>query len=516
LFRKAMFDTSLPAPLIDAASSQISVLRSPTCFRDAEGAFYGFEGCNGASTEIHGNRGGCCPLNCTHVWNYAMTASRLFPQLERSMRETEWLVQQHESGYLPHRVVVPLYIRRPWDKYIGGPPYPAVDGLLGGILKTYREYRACGDRQWLGSLWKHVRLAIDHVIERYDRGDGIIHGPQPCTYDVELEGPNSFIESLYLAALRAGEEMAKVMGDTESARKYRERFRMGKKAADALLWDGEYYAHRYDPETEAIQAYGKGCHADQLFGQWWAHSLALGHVLPGNHVRRTLASIVKYNCHDDFTDKFQFPRKYLRDDEAGMLNCTWPKGERPDTALLYSDEVWTGIEYEVAALLLFEGMVDEALDIVAKARKRHDGRLRSPWNEIECGDHYVRAMSSWALLEAAAGYAHDASQHLIQFAPRIKPENFKCFFATATGWGQYSQRINGDAMTARLSVFGGKVLVRELRLACDSPGIIADVVAKIGRRNIPLSAKKTSHGLAIRFIEPVDIREDQTLKVSIG
>jgi len=512
-----MFDTSLPAPIIDAASSQISVLRSPTCFRDAEGNFYGFEGCCGASTEFQGDQGGCCPLNCTHVWNYAMTASRLFPQLERSMRETEWLVQQHESGYLPHRVVVPLYLRRPWDKYIGGPPYPAVDGLLGAVLKTYREFRACSDKKWLASLWDHVRLALDHVIKRYDRGDGIIHGPQPCTYDVEIEGPNSFIESLYLAALSAAAQMAKILKDRESVKKYGDRFNKGKKAADTLLWDGEYYAHRYDPETEALQAYGNGCHADQLFGQWWAHSLGLGHVLPAGRVKRALASIAKYNRRDDFSDKFQFPRKYLRDDEAGMLNCTWPKGERPDTALLYSDEVWTGIEYEVAALLLFEGMVDEAVDIVTKARKRHDGRLRSPWNEVECGDHYVRAMSSWALLEAASGYLHDASKGLIEFAPRIRPENFKAFFATATGWGNYSQRIKDRAMTASLAVSWGIVTLRELRLACDSdPDVIANVVAKVGRRSIPLSAKKTRSGLAVRFIEPIEIGEGQSLKISIG
>ena len=512
-FRKAMHDSTLPPSLIDAVSSQISVLRSPTCFRDAEGRFYGFEGCCGASTEFQGARGGCCPLNCTHVWNYAMTVSRLFPQLERSMRETEWLCQQHESGYLPHRVVVPLYLRRPWDRWIGGPPYPALDGLLGAVLKSYREFRACGDARWLESFWNHIRRALDHVIDRYDRGDGIIHGPQPCTYDVEIEGPNSFIESLYLASLRAGEEMAKAVGDPESVKKYRDRFRKGRKAADKLLWGGECYVHRHDPETESVQAYGVGCHADQLFGQWWAHSLGLGHVLPPGRVRRALASIVKYNCRKDFSGHRQFPRRYVRDDEAGMLNCTWPRGGRPDTPLMYSDEVWTGIEYEAAGLLLFEGMVEEALEIVANVRKRHDGSLRSPWNEVECGDHYVRAMSSWTLLEAAAGYAHDASKNLVEFAPRISPENFKCFFATATGWGQYSQRITKDRMTARLSVFWGAVMVRELRIAYITAGTVS---AKIGSRNVPLSVRKKSASVAVKFKELLEIGEGRSLRVTIG
>ncbi len=512
-FRAAMYDSTLPDPIIDAVSSQISVVRSPTCFRDSDGYFYGFEGCCGASTEFHGDRGGCCPLNCTHVWNYAMTVSRLFPQLERSMRETEWLRQQHESGYLPHRVVVPLYLRRPWDRWIGGPPYPALDGLLGAILKTCREFRACGDAQWLASLWKHVRLAMNHAIERYDRGDGVIHGPQPCTYDVEIEGPNSFIESLYLAALRAAEEMAKALGDSESAGRYRDRYRKGRKAADKLLWDGEYYIHRYDPQTESVQAYGDGCHADQLFGQWWAHSLGLGHVFPSARVRQALSSIAKHNCRTDFSDHRQFPRRYVLDDEAGMLNCTWPKDGRPDMPLLYSDEVWTGIEYEVAGLLLFEGMVDEALDIVANVRKRHDGRLRSPWNEVECGDHYVRAMSSWALLEAASGYAHDASKNLIEFAPRIGPENFRCFFATATGWGSYSQRIKDSGMTAKLSVFWGDVFVRELRLDCDSDG---EVTAKVGSKGVPLTTSKRRGRLAVKFKEPLAINAGRTLKVTVG
>ncbi len=442
-----------------------------------------------------------------------MTVSRLFPQLERSMRETEWIHQQHESGYLPHRVIVPLYLRRPWDRWVGGPPYPAIDGLLGAILKSYREFLICGDVGWLAQLWSHIRLALDHVISRYDRGDGIIHGPQPCTYDVEIEGPNSFIESLYLAALKAGEKMARAVGDTESAKEYGERYRKARKVADELLWDGQYYVHRYDPKTESVQAYGRGCHADQLFGQWWAHSLGLGNILPRSHVRDALSSIVKYNCRNDFSDHQQFPRKFVRDDEAGMLNCAWPKGERPETPLLYADEVWTGIEYEVAGLLLFEGMLDEAFDVLAAIRKRHDGSLRSPWNEVECGDHYVRAMSSWMLLEAAAGYVHDASRNLIEFAPRVSPENFKCLFVTATGWGQYSQRLKGDSMRARLSVSWGKVLVRELRLS-NAPA--ERITAKIGSRYIPLAARRKGKRVTLRFKELLTIEEDRNLRIIVG
>src|SRR4030042_884976 len=103
---------------------------------------------------------------------------RLFPALERSMRETEWPHQQHPSGYLPHRVVLPLSVPPLWDRPIWGPIEPALDGLLGAILSTYREHLASGDRNWLLSAWPHVRLALDYVMSSHDRGGGGLAGPR--------------------------------------------------------------------------------------------------------------------------------------------------------------------------------------------------------------------------------------------------------------------------------------------------------------------------------------------------
>jgi non-lysosomal glucosylceramidase len=508
-FRSALHNSTLPAALLEAVSSQISVVRSPTCFRAADGRFYAFEGCCGASTELIAERGGCCPLNCTHVWNYAMTPARLFPQLERSMRETEWLDQQHETGYLPHRVVVPLSLRRPWDRWIGGPPYPAIDGLLGAVLKTYREYRANGNIGWLRSLWVHVRMAMEHVMTRYDNGKGIICGPQPCTYDVEIHGPNSFVTSLYLASLRAAEEMARAVGDTQSRKLYHERFRIGKDEADKLLWRGEYYIHAHDA-SESVQAYGIGCHSDQLFGQWWAHALGLGYVLPRQHVRKALLSIAGYNWREQLFGHEQFPRRYVKDEEAGLLNCTWPKDEKSDTPLLYSDEIWTGIEYEVAGALLFEGMADEAIRILEGVRKRQDGRFRSPWNEVECGDHYVRAMSSWVLLEAASGFSYDACKAIMEFEPRIQRESFSSFFAANHGWGTYSQKIKKDASQARLSVLFGVIRLHELHLGFRYN---RNISVRKGNRELPATCKNIGGACRIRFRELLEIGKDEFLRI---
>jgi non-lysosomal glucosylceramidase len=507
-YREALHDTSLPAPLLDAVSSQVSTIRSPTCFRTEDGRFYGFEGCGGASTPWQPS-GGAGPLNCNHVWNYEMALARLFPALERTMRDTEWRRQQHPSGYLPHRVILPLSIPPLWDRPSIGPIEPALDGLLGAVLSTYREYLAAGDRAWLRSVWPHVRLALDHVMSNHDRGDGVIDGPQPNTFDVAIQGPNTFIGSLYLAALRAGEEMARLVGEGEDAERFHLRFESGRAAMERELWGDEHYVHRFDAATQAAMAYGEGCHSAQLIGQWWAHVLDLGHLFDPRHVRRALASIRRHNLRKNLKGLDLSGRRFLREDEPGLLNCTWPKGGRPAVPLLYSDEVWTGMEYVVAGLMLFEGMVDEALDIVATARGRQDGRLRSPWNDIEFGDHYVRAMSSWALLEAAAGYRYDAGADRMAFAPRIGAREFRCLFVASEGWGRYRQRLDDRAFRAELSLDWGKLALRQLELAVAARDPRVTLEGKV----VPAAADLGDAVLTLRFAEPATIAAGQTLSV---
>jgi uncharacterized protein (DUF608 family) len=295
LTRNTFYDTSLPYSLIDAVTSQVSVMRSPSCFWAHNGRFYGFEGCNGASTSHSEPVGGCCPLNCTHVWNYEMALARLFPSLERTMRETEWEMQQHPTGYLPHRVALPLYLPRPWDRKIGGPDNPALDGLLGGILKTYREYHACGDTDWLARMWRHLKQALDYIWTRHDpEQKGIIEGEQPNTYDISIYGANTFIGTLYLAALRAMEIMARLRGEEDLAIRCQNVFQRGRAALEERLWNGEYYIQDVDQQKYPKYNWGIGCHADQLLGQWWAHILGLGDLLDPDRVRAAATSIFRH------------------------------------------------------------------------------------------------------------------------------------------------------------------------------------------------------------------------------
>ena len=507
LYRDRFFDSTLPWQLLDSVAGPISTIRSPTCIWNEDGRFHGFEGCHGAST-FHGELEGCCPMDCTHVWNYEMAVAKLFPDLEQGMRHTDLIDQISPWGSIPHRTVLPLYLPRPWEVFIGGPRNPAMDGELGTVLKTYREVRHGADRAWFDEMWPQLKKLMQHIMDDYDtEGDGVIRGEQPNTYDISIHGANTFIGSLYLAALRAAEEMALLQGEGDLAQRYHARFETGWKNYDELCWNGEYFIQVVDLEQHTEQEFGTGCHMDQLLGQWWAHAVGLGHVLPKEHVQTAVQNIFNFNRRQSFLKDDQKPRIYMDERDKGLYICTWPHGGRPDVPTQYSDEVWSGLEYPVAGLLLFEDKVEPAMTMLADVRARHDGTRRSPWNEVECGDHYVRPMASWTLLEAAAGYRYDAGHGSMALAPRINADDFRSFFITAAGWGTYSQK--GDA---RLSLDYGSLSLNELSLRSSS----TRATIHVGELPIAADAEQIDGTLRLRFGQPLRLSAGETLAVTFG
>ena len=100
---------------------------------------------------------------------------------------------------------------------------------------------------------------------------------------------------------------------------------------------------------------------------------------------------------------------------------------------VYSNEVWTGIEYQVASHLMMMGEVKKGLQIVRTCRERYDGRIRNPFDEYECGHWYARAMSSYALLQGLTGVRYDALTRTLFIDSRIG--DFTSFISTETGFG---------------------------------------------------------------------------------
>ena len=422
-FADALMSSTLPYPVLDAVSANITVIRSTTCFQVEDGTFFAWEGCHDTA--------GCCDGNCTHVWNYTQTMAFLFPELERSMRKTEFAYETDESGHMNFRARI----------YMGDEAHnlpAAADGQLGSVVRLYRDWKLCGDDAFLKELWPKAKLALEYAFTHWDTdGDGLMDGEQHNTYDIEFYGVSSMLNSIFFAALRAGEEICRYLGDDANADKYAEIRKKGAKKLDELTFDGEYYVQKIDDVDEYKYQYGNGCLADQLLGQQQAHVCGLGHLMDAGHIKSAVRSIFKYNFLEDFSDFNNVQRMYALNQNSGLLLCSWPKGGRPEIPFVYSDEVWTGIEYQVASHLIYEGCVEEGLKIVEACRNRHDGIERSPWNEVECGHHYARSLASYGVLLALSGFHCDAVNKVLTFKPAIKQEKFEAFFCCPDGWGMY-------------------------------------------------------------------------------
>ncbi len=467
-FRDALFESSLPPAVVDALSGTMVVIRSNTCFWLENGRFYGWEGCF--------DHGGSCHGNCTHVWNYAQILAFLFPSLEMSMVRTAFLDEVEESGKMHFRTGA--HFEQVFEKHPA-----AVDGQLGTIIRLWRTFLLTGDREFLQELWPNARACLKYALQTWDTdGDEVLDGEQHNTYDIEFWGPNPLSGVLLLGAVRAMEEIALRLGHADEARRYRASFDRSKMQLDEMLWNGEYYVQRLDDVDRHPYQHGVGCLSDQMLGQMLAHVAQLGYLLPAEHVRTALDSIHRYNFLRPLGNHVNVQRAYAFADEAGLILCTWPHGGRPRLPFVYSDEVWTGVEYQVASHLIYEGRVSEGLSIVAALRSRHDGYRRNPWDEVECGHHYARSLASWSLVPALTGFTSDVDARIIRFDP-VLPElngSFRTLFTCGAGWGVYTQQrfdnhiqpglvvLGGNLDGFRLEVDGGQWQIKEGELLQDA------------------------------------------------
>jgi len=501
-FHDVFYSATLPPYALDALSSQAAITRTTTCFWLEGGKFFGFEGSN--------DKSGCCPLNCGHVWNYEQSLAFLYPSLERFMREVDFLNNTKDNGEMVFRTSLPLGSGVLWNFR------PAADGTLGKIINLYRDWQLSGDMEFLKKIWPKAKKALEYTWLSWDADrDGLIEGEQHNTYDIEFYGPNSMIGTFYLGALLAGSKMAEATGDGEAAKLYKDIFEKGKKNFNDLLWNGEYYVQKYDKVMEKKYQYGDGCLSDQMLGQWLAMVAGLGRFLPEERLKATLAAIFNYNFMTDFRNYSNAQRTYALNDERGLLLCTWPKGGRPPLPFVYSDEVWTGIEYHVASHLMYEGLVEEGLTIVKAVRDRYDGRRRNPWDEVECGHHYARAMSSWGILLALSGYSYSGPAMSLEFAPKLYPDDFRTFWSTGSGWGGYSQKEEkGGVQKVGLTVAGGDLKLKEFRFRL-TPALqakkLVSLKAEAGGKPFKPVFKQDGSKISVTWAQPVVIKAGEKL-----
>ena len=523
-FTETFFSSTLPPYVLEAVSSQASILRTNTCILLEGKQFFGFEGCG---DDQHNGW-----MNCSHVWNYEQALAFLFPELERSMRNTDFLYEMRSDDSMAFRSMVPLGIEQ-WDFR------PAADGQMGCIMKLYREWQISGDGAFLKEMWPNAKRALEFAWKFWDADkDGVMEGEQHNTYDIEFFGANSMMTTLYLGALKAGELMASAVGDSAAAASYREVRERGAKNIEEL-WNGDFYIQKVTPvgEIRSMPPYdkedwkdrvvrdgqlkyqfGEGCLSDQMLGQWFADVLGLDIGLKKERVRKTLQSIYRNNFKQDFWAHTNTQRIYAINDEKGLLLCSWPNGGRPGLPFVYADEVWTGIEYQVAAHLIYHGLLEEGLAIVKAVSDRYDGGRRNPWNQIEWGNHYSRAMASYSLLLSLSGFRYSAVERSLTFQPRLSADDFRCFFASGSGWGLYSQNRKGRLLTSKLECRHGQLVLRQMILgdaAQHSSGAKAALSGPSGH-SVACVVKVHVNGIQVDFADDLTIQEGEVATLTVN
>lgn len=492
-FRDALYGSTMPPAVLDAAAANLSTLKSPTSLRLEDGTFYGWEG-------LHPNAGSC-EGSCTHVWNYAQALPFLFPALERSMRSVDYRYNQDEHGAMSFRLSLPLGTKYQTER-------PCADGQFGNVMKLYRDWQLSGDLEWMRGLWPYARRSIEYAWspDNPDRWDpdrtGVLWGRQHHTLDMELFGPNSWLTGFYLGALDAGARMAEAVGEADFAAELRTIRDRGREWVAEHLFNGEYFVQAIDladrtilrqfvtgersvgvlgdgvetlywsPEHRQLQYQaGDGCLIDQVLAQWHARLYGLGDVFPADQVESALLATYRHNHVARLEDIVNPCRVFGLGDEAGTIVASWPDPSRkPAVPVPYAQETMHGMEYAFAQLLMAYGRMDEGATVTAAVRDRYDGDRRNPWNEIECGSNYARSMASWGAVVLLAGFGADTAAGRLAFAPALRDGDVsRSFWSGPPAYGTLELR----AGHARLDVLGGSMRLDRLAVPLGGTDAVA-------------------------------------------
>ncbi len=499
LWRKTWYDSTLPWWFLERTFLNISTLATTTAHRFDSGRFYAWEGV------------GCCEGTCMHVWQYAQAMGRIFPGIERDTRERVDLGLSLTANGM-------IYYRGEVVKTA------AIDGQAGTILRIYREHKMSSDKTFLTNNWEKIKLATTWVINQDKNKDGMEDTPIENTLDAVWDGEIAWLVGLCIAAVKAGEQMAIEMGDTPFANICATYVANGTKNMEEKLYNGEYFIHKPDEikGREKLGSYNT-CHIDQVYGQSWAHQVGLGRILNKEKTLSALKALWKYNFTPDvgpYIKERRGWRPYALAGEGGMVMNTNPRneakpyGENTTWQLGYFHECMSGFEHQVASHMMAEGMTDEALILTRMIHDRYHAAKRNPFNEIECSDHYARAMASYGTFISACGFDYDGPNGFIKFAPTLNPQNCKVPYTAASGWGSYEQNQNEQKFTAKLHVAYGSLRLK--KMAIEPSIFVTKAKVYIGDKIINGKLIKKDRAYQYEFENTVELKKGQVLQINLS
>ncbi|WP_406684722.1 non-lysosomal glucosylceramidase [Seonamhaeicola sp. MEBiC1930] len=462
-FVEAFISSDIPEIVKEAALFNLAHFRTQLAFKTKSGYYLGWEGIK--------DNDGSGTGTCTHVWNYEQTIPFLFGDIAQNMREVEFGYATDENGLMSYRIHLPLETKA---TSFG---LAAADGQMGSIMKYYREWQLSGDDAFLKKHLSNVKKALEFcwIPKGWDPDkDGVMEGSQHNTMDVEYFGPNPQMGLWYLGALRASEKMANYIGDRKFAKTCRALYENGSKWMDENLFNGEYYVQEIVPPMhldsiakglirvkrrlvadDPQYQLGEGVLVDQLVGQVMAHILDLGYLVDKDNVKKTNASILKYNYRENLMKHPNFMRSYAYGNESALLMADYP-GKRPKQPFPYFTEVMTGFEHTAAVAMLYEGQIEEGLKTIQDIRNRYDGKKRNPFNEAEYGHHYARSMMAWGGVLASTGFHYSGVDKSIKFTSK----SGVYFWSNGYSWGSCEVKNK----SAKINVLYGQLELKSFTL----------------------------------------------------
>lgn len=480
-FNKTFNDSSLPEAVLNQINSHLPTLVEGTWLTLA--GEFGVE--EGHSPEYVGG------FNTIDVTNYSMVMVEcLFPQLAQSILKLS-RKQQLPDGHISHHIA--KRFQQPFAYETVRRDLPIQYAVL-----TMRNYLWTNDKDFMKEMWPSVKLAMNYSMEKHDTdNDGIpdMEGVMSSYDNFPMFGVSAFLGSQWLAALKMAVEIAKDMGEEDLSVKYSSLFDKAQKTFEEKLWNGRYFRLSNGEGGKFNDICDDGCLTDQLVGQWGLQWVGMGKIVDEQKIRKALKNILSMS----YTEQY------------GLVNCRWP-GTKFVTKLdddIWVDQAntcWTGVELGFAAFLMYEGYYDEGVKVAANVDRRYT-KSGIYWSHVECGDHYNRPLSSWSIINAAAGFS--ANRNHYTFAPNVPGEYIQLYVSSAYSSMNYSHELFEKKI--EVAVLWGELVADSLTFKNET--MRAEDIKEISADGtvIPKSRYKVEHidgGFKIRF--------EHEIRVAIG
>ena len=467
MFARTLADTSLGSPLAFAWSSHLGTAITNTWWvKDGNYAIWEGLGCCGLST-----------MDTEYDGSFSQVA--LFPELKLGQMR-HMLQFQRANGQVPHTYDGDFdhLDQNGWGRVDMNPQF---------VMMVYRDYLWTGDKSYLEFMWPHIVKAMNYTGSLDADGDGLPdHDCGFQTYDQwGMRGAPSYIGSLWIGALKSAIRVANEMEQSNQAAQWQVTLAKASASFDRLLFNGSYYSLWVDGKLRDETRM-----SDQVSGEWFSQLIGLSTTLSEKNLASAMQSIWKNNFSP----------------ETGLRNATFPDNRRYFLMIdnLQAGGVWSGIEFAFASFLMDHGCYEDGAEIVFAVHRRYL-RAGMPWNHVECGNHYSRAMSSWATLLAATGFKPDLPARTLTLTPSVSGD-FHAPWVTASGFGH----IGRKAHSLYLVCHSGELSYKTLKV--NLPG----VKGLIELDGEALKCNATPDGVLTRleFAQPLIMRANQRLTIS--